>query len=280
MNKEIAGKLLALRKQNGFSQEELAEKLGVSRQAVSKWERGEASPDTENLIALAKIYNISLDRLFDLDTDAASQRSSINLEKKREESEKTTDEGGMRIKYPENSAQRELYPENEQKTASFSAEQKVQYKEAEDNYGTYFKYETVDDRSDENNSYSSRTNFSENKLAVIADKIRNDEKFYKKLIKFPYPIATAAAFFVTGALFEWWHPMWMLFLTIPLYYTTIEAVRNKNANIFCYPVLTALLFLILGFAVDFWHPAWLIFLTIPLYYWYINRDKDEPEKNN
>ena len=58
-----AKKLTALRKYNGLSQEALAEKIGVSRQAISKWERGEASPDTENLIALSKIYGVSLDDL-------------------------------------------------------------------------------------------------------------------------------------------------------------------------------------------------------------------------
>ena len=42
---------------------ELAEKLGVSRQAVSKWERSEASPDTDNLIELAHIYGVTLDEL-------------------------------------------------------------------------------------------------------------------------------------------------------------------------------------------------------------------------
>lgn len=63
MNIEIANKLYRLRKQNGFSQEELASRLGISRQAVSKWERAEVSPDTDNLIALARLYNISLDEL-------------------------------------------------------------------------------------------------------------------------------------------------------------------------------------------------------------------------
>lgn len=63
MNIEIANRLIELRKQKGFSQEELANKLGVSRQAVSKWECGEASPDTDNLIALSKLYEISLDEI-------------------------------------------------------------------------------------------------------------------------------------------------------------------------------------------------------------------------
>ena len=51
------------RKAAGYSQEALAAELGVSRQAVSKWERGEASPDTDNLIALAGLYGVTLDEL-------------------------------------------------------------------------------------------------------------------------------------------------------------------------------------------------------------------------
>ena len=51
------------RKKLGLSQEELAARLGVSRQAVSKWEVGSAMPDPSNIVALAKIYGISTDEL-------------------------------------------------------------------------------------------------------------------------------------------------------------------------------------------------------------------------
>lgn len=63
MNVETAQRLADLRRSKGFSQEGLARKLGLSRQAVSKWERAESSPDTENLISLAKLYGVSLDEL-------------------------------------------------------------------------------------------------------------------------------------------------------------------------------------------------------------------------
>lgn len=63
MNIEIANRLVQLRKQHGYSQDELAARLGLSRQAVSKWERAEASPDTDNLIMLSRVYGISLDEL-------------------------------------------------------------------------------------------------------------------------------------------------------------------------------------------------------------------------
>ena len=63
MDVSIAQRLMERRKQAGYTQETLAEKLGVSRQAVSKWERSESSPDTDNLIALAQLYGVSLDDL-------------------------------------------------------------------------------------------------------------------------------------------------------------------------------------------------------------------------
>ena len=47
----LADKIIDLRKKNGWSQEELAEKLGVSRQAVSKWENGDSAPDLDRLRA-------------------------------------------------------------------------------------------------------------------------------------------------------------------------------------------------------------------------------------
>lgn len=55
--------LKMFRKQNGFTQEQVAEKLGVSRQAVAKWERGESVPDIENVIALADMYEVTVDSL-------------------------------------------------------------------------------------------------------------------------------------------------------------------------------------------------------------------------
>ena len=55
--------LYTLRKQAGLSQEELAEKLDVSRQAISKWEQGKAMPETEKLIILARYFGVTLDAL-------------------------------------------------------------------------------------------------------------------------------------------------------------------------------------------------------------------------
>lgn len=56
-------KLKIYRKENGMTQEEVAEHLGVTRQAVAKWERGESLPDIESCIKLADLYSTTLDML-------------------------------------------------------------------------------------------------------------------------------------------------------------------------------------------------------------------------
>ena len=59
----LPNELQHYRKLNKYSQERLAELLGVSRQAVTKWENGKSAPSTDNLIKLAAIYKIGLDEL-------------------------------------------------------------------------------------------------------------------------------------------------------------------------------------------------------------------------
>lgn len=59
----LGNRLQRLRQRQGLSQDALAEKLGVSRQAVSKWERDEAVPEVEKLLRLSELYGVSLDEL-------------------------------------------------------------------------------------------------------------------------------------------------------------------------------------------------------------------------
>ena len=59
----FAEKLKSIRKQAGFSQEKLAEKLGVSRQAITKWETDTGIPDIENLMSISTLFDISIDEL-------------------------------------------------------------------------------------------------------------------------------------------------------------------------------------------------------------------------
>ena len=73
---ELYEKLYELRRASGMSQEELAEKLGVSRQAVSKWESGATQPELPKLIELSKIYQVSVDALLSLEHAKEPQDSS------------------------------------------------------------------------------------------------------------------------------------------------------------------------------------------------------------
>lgn len=60
----LSENLINLRNINGFSQEEIAEKVNVTRQAYAKWEKGESVPDIERCALLAKVYNVSIDSLY------------------------------------------------------------------------------------------------------------------------------------------------------------------------------------------------------------------------
>lgn len=67
---KLSDKILSLRKQSGLSQEELAEKLNVSRQAVSRWEVGSAQPDASNVLQLSKLFGVTADYLLNDDYES------------------------------------------------------------------------------------------------------------------------------------------------------------------------------------------------------------------
>ena len=69
----LADKIIELRKKNGWSQEELAEKLGVSRQAVSKWEGAQSVPDIQRILEMSRLFSVSTDYLLKDDMDYGSE---------------------------------------------------------------------------------------------------------------------------------------------------------------------------------------------------------------
>ena len=75
----LADKVMALRKKNGWSQEELAEKLNISRQSVSKWESGASIPDIDKIIALSGLFGVSTDYLLkdDLEKELPSETDDV-----------------------------------------------------------------------------------------------------------------------------------------------------------------------------------------------------------
>ena len=264
MTLDVANKLVKLRKKNGFSQEELAERLGVSRQAISKWERAEASPDTDNLIALARLYDISLDQLLELGANSSIpvsqpvREKGISLKKKANTSE------AIREYYPEATPAQEAYPNPVQEIypKSKPVAQSAPFKEPEPASFDANKYQT-----------NTQTQYVQPVQPASSTSMDSDDTEYnfdgidyKALYKFPYPVLVTIVYLMLGSFVNLWHPAWMLFLTIPMYYTAIPAIQKRDARIFAFPVLVTMVYLILGFLFGAWHPMWMLFLSIPFYY--------------
>lgn len=77
----LGKKIAELRKKNNLSQEELAEKVGVARQTISKWEIGDTTPDINQVKIISKIFNISIDELVDNDINNVIVEKISNTEK-------------------------------------------------------------------------------------------------------------------------------------------------------------------------------------------------------
>lgn len=287
MNIEIANRLYQYRKENNLSQEELASKIGVSRQAVSKWERAEASPDTDNLILLAKLYGVTLDELLQGKAEQTPPAAEQEVSEEKAEAESTQFSPEPDEEYVESdkiSFKNGIHihsKDGDKVDISFRDGVNVQ-----DNDGS----RVCVNRNGVNISENGKTKVYTDESGRVfhssdIDKERHiykgKEKSKKKnfFLAFPFPIITVIAYLLFGVFdvcggFAFG---WIIFLTIPLYYTLIEAIIKKRPDIFCYPVLTVAVYLITGFAWSLWHPMWIIFLTIPVYYSVcslIKRNKD------
>ena len=75
----VSEKIYTLRRKSGLSQEQLAEKIGVSRQAISKWEGGLSVPESEKLIAISEYFNVTLDYLLKDDADHIQERVILSI---------------------------------------------------------------------------------------------------------------------------------------------------------------------------------------------------------
>jgi len=112
---------------------------------------------------------------------------------------------------------------------------------------------------------------------VFVNGKKYDRKPHSLWHRFPFAIIVTIAFLLLGLLCGMWHPAWILFLTIPVYHSLVEAVSRRNAHYFAYPVLTVIAFLLLGFYGGFWAWAWVVFLTIPIYYAFLpNKHSHDP----
>ena len=85
---------------------------------------------------------------------------------------------------------------------------------------------------------------------------RNRQKLYQI-----YPLLVTILYLFLGFAFHLWHPGWLVFLTIPIFYMSPAATPMQKL---CNPVMITLIYLILGFFFHLWHPGWIIFLLIPI----------------
>ena len=259
MNIEIANRLVNLRKKNGLSQEALAEKLGISRQAVSKWERAEASPDTDNIILLARLYGVSLDELLQTEDEIPASYS---------EEKGTEAEAGNVGNWVEAGEVKDAGNRGNGETGENGPDQEPECVHVglkgihvvdRDGSSVHVGWDGihVEDGKKEENVHVDRNGVFVNGKKYGWDVRRSQVSF------------TAGIFIVyviVGFLYRAWHPAWLLFLLVPLWYSFAEAVRHGNPCLFAYPVLVVLLYLCIGFFWRAWHPGWVVFLTVPLYY--------------
>ena len=246
MNIEIANRLVQLRKTNNLSQEALAEKLGISRQAVSKWERAEASPDTDNLILLARLYGVSLDELLQTEDEIPMSDTS-----EYEETESWGD------------------GENEEYVHVGFRGIHVKDKDGEVHVGWDGIH--VDDRK-KNDSVRI------DKKGVYVNGEKYDKHIFSHHKHFPVALIIVITYVLIGCVWNAWHPGWLIFLLIPIWDSLLEAIERSDAVKFAYPVLTALVFLCLGIFAFLWHPGWVVFLTVPLYYSLVEYYKDKKRR--
>ena len=207
MNIEVANRLQKLRKEKGYSQEQLAEALGISRQAISKWERAESSPDTDNLICLAKLYGISLDEL--LSTDESFEEIVENNEVVVNEAE--SDEViKFNVKIPKIAKK------------ITKKDKIIELLEVLNVFAIgilYFILGWVF-----NLWHPAWIIF----LFIPINSSLIEAILTKKADEFAFPVLLAAIYLFLGTVYNLWHPGWIIFITIPLYYGIIEFFEKNN----------------------------------------------------
>lgn len=93
---QLADKIIELRKTNGMSQEDLAEKLNVSRQAISRWELKTAMPDANNILQISKLFGVTTDYLLYDDYESADYKTVHNINISSTD-EKESDESAAKV---------------------------------------------------------------------------------------------------------------------------------------------------------------------------------------
>lgn len=223
--------LYNLRKQRGWTQTELADKLGVTNQAVSKWENGDSFPDTGMLVPLAELFGVSVDELL--------------------------------------KGKRKPVPATEQKTfergsATIAAEEKNENAESSP------VQSPLVNETDEKSKTETDGNAESAKNDETTDSPPRRKKL-AALFNGAIMLSATIAFFLLGALGNYWYVCWLAFpvgITLCALLNGIdEYMTKKKTAEFCGFIMLACadVFLFLGLQYSLWHPAWIVFLIGPLF---------------
>lgn len=122
----IGKNIAALRKEHGLTQAQLGERLGVSNQAISKWEQGMNLPDVMLLPQIAKVFGVTIDRLFEeWDTSVREEPAERLIWLLREE----YDDATLIVRYPVEAAERMLQVQMEASGVKLSGQQRKEFNE-------------------------------------------------------------------------------------------------------------------------------------------------------
>lgn len=219
----FSNNLYTLRKQVGISQEELAERMNVSRQAISKWERGEACPDMDNLIAIAELFNVSLDTLVTAEgtSDSTQSKSKENVTAKLDNASK------VEVKEDLNDDE-----EDEDWEDWEEDEDDPEVIESKKPYRVWYSM-----------PYPILVTIAFLLWGFLADGWAIGWTLYitipvyysvidcfrrKKLTPFCYPVFVSFVYCLIGMAWDMWHPWWVIFITIPIFYPMASAIDKHK----------------------------------------------------
>lgn len=286
MDLAMAQRLVDRRKAAGLSQEALAAQLGVSRQAVSKWERSESSPDTDNLIALAALYGVSLDELLygeaasDADGSEDGSTETVDEAKGAEDSAEHADCGdkplvdislarGIHVIDPNKGEEvhvgwNGIHVTNERKGEEVHVGPDGVHVDTLEDDG-----HSVHTDDDGTVTIDGET-FSSWKEAH--DKLDHHGKHFHTKVgrtwnKFPFPALVALAYLVLGIVYGTWAAGLFLVFLIPVYYAFGDFIDQRHLSKLIdvvYSVSAEAWFLYMWLCLEQPHPAWVILITIPV----------------
>lgn len=286
MDLAMAQRLVDRRKAAGLSQEALAAQLDVSRQAVSKWERSESSPDTDNLIALAALYGVSLDELLygeaasDADGSEDGSTETVDEAKEAEDSAEHADCGdkplvdislarGIHVIDPNKGEEVHvgwdgIHVTNERKGEEVHVGPDGVHVDTLEDDG-----HSVHTNDDGTVTIDGET-FSSWKEAH--DKLDHHGKHFHTKVgrtwnKFPFPALVALAYLVLGIVYSTWVTGLFLVFLIPVYYALGDFIDQRHLSKLIdvvYSVSAEAWFLYMWLCLEQPHPAWAILITIPV----------------